>query len=208
MKFNSQHLRLRSFILKSIVALIATVSIAFPSHAHEDGPGVSSAKVMELSAHRIDRLVTLGKIDAGFLKKLEKMQVTITTTEAPIYYKVLISQTQPPQGEPQRLLINYDEDGKPLSYQVQSGGVDGPDYGWPDKDAGSLAENSLHYVLENNADAKISLFDKSAKDFTIKMIKDGADTLAAVQILSALTTEKLNIILKMDGTITNVTIQP
>lgn len=187
--------------MKNIILIASTLLLTIATFAHPNGPGVTNAKAIELSAHRIDRLVALGKIDASFLKNLEKMEVTVVQNQAPVYYKVRVSQTKPAQGAPMQLDISYDEDGKPLAFQVIAGGVAGPDAGWTDKDAGSLAENALHYILENNTDAKVALFDKGATSFTLSKGTLNGETVARGQAISALTTDKLNIYVKLDGTL-------
>ena len=58
--------------MNTLTTIISSLLISMTVFAHDGGPGVTNAKAIELSAHRIDRLVTLGKIDASFLKKLEK----------------------------------------------------------------------------------------------------------------------------------------
>ncbi len=186
--------------MKTLIIILSSILISLAASAHPNGPGVTNAKAIELSAHRIDRLVALGKIDASFLKNLEKMEVIVVQNQAPVYYKVRVSQTQPAQGAPQQLDISYDDDGKPLSFQVIAGGVAGPNMGWPDKDAGSLSENSLHYVLENNADAKVALFDKGALSFVLSKGILNGQPVARGQMTSSLTNEKLNIYVKLDGT--------
>lgn len=187
--------------MKKIILIVSTTLLTIAAFAHPNGPGVTNAKTIELSAHRIDRLVTLGKIDPSFLKNLEKMEVTVVQNQAPVYYKVRVTQTQPAQAAPMQLDISYDDDGKPLSFEVIAGGVVGPDAGWTDKDAGSLAENALHYILENNTDAKVSLFDKGVTSFTLSKGTLNGETVARGQALSALTTDKLNIYLKLDGSL-------
>ncbi len=194
--------------MKTLTIILSTVLMSLVTSAHPGGPGVTKTKAIELSAHRIDRLVALGKIDAAFLKNLEKMEVTVVTDQAPVYYKVRVSQMQPAQGLPQQLDISYDEDGKPLSFQVIAGGVNGPDMGWPDKDAGSLAENSLHYVLENNTDAKVALFDKGAVSYVLSKGTLNGQAVARSQMTSSMTTEKLNIYVKLDGTFISAEIVP
>ena len=194
--------------MKTLTTLIGSLLISVSVLAHAGGPGVTSAKAIELSAHRIDRLVTLGKIDASFLKKLEMMEVVVVQNQAPVYYKVKVSQTKPAQGLPQQLEISYDEDGKPLSFQLVAGGAAGPDLAWPDKDAGSLTENALHYILENNTDPKVALFDKAATSFTLTKGNLKGEVVARGQVTSSLTTEKLNIYVKLDGTFISAEVLP
>ncbi|MBC7467276.1 MAG: hypothetical protein H7256_14895 [Bdellovibrio sp.] len=176
--------------------------------AHPAGPGVTNAKAVELSAHRIDRLVALGKIDASFLKNLAKIEVSITPDQAPVFYKVKVSQTQPLQGMPMQVDISFDDDGKPLAFQIIAGGVAGPDPGWIDKNADTLAENCLHYILENNADAKIALFDKGLSTFSLSKGILNGETVSRGQAISMLTTERLNIYLKLDGTFISAEVIP
>ncbi|MFV8257902.1 hypothetical protein ACNQKP_08850 [Bdellovibrio bacteriovorus] len=166
--------------------------------AHENGPGVSNAKVAELAAHRIDRLVTLGKIDASFMGRLDKMEVVVVNS-APVYYMVVVSQTPPTQGAPLQLEISFDDDGKPLSYKAIPGGVAGPDYGWSVKDAVSLSENALHYVLENTNDARVALFDKGLKSFEIKKGTWNGQEVVVGKMTSDLSAENLLVYLTLDG---------
>ena len=194
--------------MNTLTTIISSLLISMTVFAHDGGPGVTNAKAIELSAHRIDRLVTLGKIDASFLKKLEKMEVSVVQNQAPVFYKVMVSQTQPAQGAPQQVEISYDEDGKPLSFQLISGGASGPDLAWPDKDTGSLVENALHYILENNKDPKVALFDKAATSFVLSKGTLKGETVVCGQATSSLTTEKLNIYLKFDGTLISAEVIP
>ncbi len=186
--------------MKNILMILATLFIAVSAIAHTGGPGVSNAKAIELSAHRVDRLVALNKIDTSFLKKLDKIEVTVVQNQAPVYYKTRISQTQPSEGNPIQLEISLDEDGKPLAFLLLPNGVAGPDLAWPDKNAGELTENALHYVLDHATEAKVALFDKAATNITLTQEILNGQTVALGQITSSATTEKLNVYLKLDGT--------
>jgi hypothetical protein len=194
--------------MKKILLTLSSLLISTAAFAHGDGPGVSNAKAIELSAHRVDRLVALNKIDASFLKKMDTIEVIVVENQAPIFYKTRVSQTKPTQGNPIQLEISLDDDGKPLSYKLIPDGVAGPDLGWPDKTAGELTENALHYVLENAADAKIALFDKAATSFTLSKAVINKQSVAMGQITSSATTEKLNIYLNLDGTFISAEIVP
>lgn len=186
--------------MKRLTTIIGTLLLSTVALAHPTGPGATAAKVAELSAHRIDRLVTLGKIDASFMKNAQTLQVAVVENQAPVFYKVRVSQTQPTQGNPLQLDISFDDDGKPLAYQVVAGGIAGPDQAWPDKDSVTLTENCLHYVLENNADAKVAPFDKGLTTFVLTKGTLNGQAVARGQVTSSLTKEKLNIYLKLDGT--------
>lgn len=194
--------------MKIILPIVSTLAIALSTLAHTGGPGASNAKALELSAHRIDRLVTLNKIDASFLKKLDKIEVTVVPNQVPVFYKTRISQTKPQQGNPMQLEISMDEDGKPLAFQLLPNGVAGPDLAWPDKNAGELMENALHYVLENATNGKITLFDKSATSIVLTKETLSGQVVARGQVTSSATTEKLNIYLKLDGTFISAIVIP
>ncbi len=194
--------------MKKILFIFATLTMTFGLKAKAAPPTVSNAKAIELSAHRIDRLVALAKIDATFLSKLEKMEVAVVQNQEPVFYKVRVSQTRPAQGQPMQVEISYDSDGKPLAFQVVSGGIAGPDVGWSGKDAGSLAENALHYVLENANSGKVALFDKSGTSLTLSKQIFNGQTVAHGQILSSATTEKLNVYLNLDGTFISAEVVP
>jgi len=134
--------------------LVATLLGSTLAIAHED-PSITTAKIAELSAHRTDRLVVLGKIDASFVQKMEKIEV-IKITSGPAAYKAIVSQTQPQTGTPLQLELQFDHDGKPLSFKVLAGGIAGSDMQWSPKSAGELVENGMHYVLDNKTNPSIA----------------------------------------------------
>ena len=68
--------------MKKLLLITASLLISATALAHDD-PKISMAKIAELSAHRVDRLVALNKIDATFLKKLEKIEVIRVAGPAP-----------------------------------------------------------------------------------------------------------------------------
>ena len=148
--------------------------------AQEAAPSIVKAKAAELTAHRVDRLVSLNKIDGSFLTKAAKMEVSIVQNQAPAYYKVRVSQTQPASGEALQMDVVYDGNGKPLSYTVLPGGNAGPDEGWTGVDAITLMENGLHYVL-----TKGQLNGK---------------TVAHTQMKSSESALSLNVYVNLDGT--------
>lgn len=194
--------------MKILFSFLTVSLMSLMTFAHPGGPGVSNAKAAELSAHRIDRLVALGKIDAGFLSRLDKLEVSVVSNQAPVYYKVVVSQTQPVQGSPLKLEISFDDDGKPLAFKLLPGGTAGPDSGWTAKDAVSLSENALHYVLENTSNAQVALFDKGLTSFVLTKGDLNGQQVARGQMTSSLTAEKLNVYLTLDGTFISAEILP
>ncbi|HEY8272239.1 MAG TPA: hypothetical protein VIG33_15215 [Pseudobdellovibrionaceae bacterium] len=194
--------------MKKIIIIVCMFMMTVSAFAHPEGPGVSNAKAMELAAHRVDRLVTLGKIEGSFLKQLEKIEIAIVQDQAPIYYKVRISQIPPGQGAPMQLDISFNEEGKALDFQVLSGGVGGPDAGWTGIDAVSLVENALHYILENSGDAKMIPFDKGISSITLSKEMLNGESVAHTQATSNLTSDKLNIYLKLNGSFISAEMTP
>lgn len=186
--------------MKLMPGLLSSFAFTLVCYAMPAGAVTSNGKAAELAAHRIDRLVSLGKIDATFMKKMETIEVNTVSNQAPVNYIVRVSQTKPPQGAPLQVDISMDKDGKPLGFKLITGGVAGPDEGWTDKDAVSLSENVLHYLLENSSDAKIAPFDQGLASLVLTKGNLNGSEVAQGQVTSALTKSKLNVYLKLDGT--------
>ncbi len=170
------------------------------SNAHVD-PLISTAKIAELSAHRVDRLATLGKIDGSFVKKLEKISVETVAGQDPVAYRAIVSQTAPQAGQPLQLELKFDHDGKPLSFRVLSGGVAGSDMGWAPKTAGELVENGMHYVLDNRADPKVVPYFASFTNLELIKGSLNGKVGALVQVSTSTSAKKLNINVNLDGTL-------
>lgn len=161
---------------------------------------VTAGKVAELSAHRVDRLVQLKKIDATYTSKLQTVQVQAVNGPAPVAFRSVVSQTTPAQGAPLQVELLFDAAGKPLSFKEIPGGVAGPDPGYNGgKDAVGLFENSLHEVLENANDPKIAPFNDGLISVTLRKVKSGGMEMSQAQILSSTTTSKFNVYLMLDG---------
>ena len=189
---------MKSKILGLVIGILAAAQI---STAQQAATGIAKAKAIELTAHRIDRLVSLNKIDASFLSKTAKMELSIIENQAPAYFKVRVSQTQPASGEALQMDVVYDVNGKPLSFNVLPGGNAGPDDGWTGVDAVTLIENGLHYVLENGeTDAQVKPFYTALT--TIALTKGQLDgkPVALIQMKSSESTLTLNVYVNFDGT--------
>lgn len=180
------------------IGILTVTQMAF---AQEAAPGIVKAKAVELTAHRVDRLVSLNKIDSSFLAKSAKMEVTIVQNQAPAYYKVRVTQTQPASGEAMQMDVVYDGNGKPLSYAVLPGGSAGPDEGWSGVDAITLMENGLHYVLENGEkDANVKPFYTALTTITLAKGQLSGKTVARTQMKSSESALTLNVYVNLDGT--------
>ena len=168
---------------------------------------VSKAKIAELSAHRVDKLIVLGKLDATFRTKLERIDVT-SVSEGAVVFKSLVSQTQPGAGKPMQVELSFDKDGKALAFKPIAGGVAGPDPQWPDKDALTLAEDCLHYVIDNASDAKVKPFNEG---YTFMVLTKGMldkNLVARGEVNSSQTASKLDVYVKTDGTFVEADVVP
>ena len=181
--------------MKNIVLATALVISPLVASAQAATP----ARVAELSAHRIDRLVTTGKIDASFGKKLETVEVSVAGP-APIAYRSLVSQTAPAKGAPMQLELMFDASAKPLSFKVLPGGVAGPDPVYNGgADAVGLFENSMHAVLDKATDPTIAPFYNGLTTVTLKKGKLNGMDVARATVTSSLSPDKLNVYLMLDG---------
>ncbi|AZZ37280.1 hypothetical protein CIK05_10935 [Bdellovibrio sp. qaytius] len=188
---------MKSKLLALAIGILAASQMTF---AQEAAPGIVKAKAAELTAHRVDRLVSLNKIDSSFLTKAAKMEVTVVQNQAPAYYKVRVSQTQPASGEALQMDVVYDGNGKPLSYTVLPGGSAGPDEGWTGVDAITLMENGLHYVLENGEkDANVRPFYTALTTITLTKGQLNGKTIARTQMKSSENALTLNVYVNLDG---------
>jgi hypothetical protein len=186
--------------------MIAAMMALLPISAFAQS--VTSAKVAELTAHRIDRLVVLGKIDASFNKKLAMVEVS-AAGPTPVAFRSLVSQTQPTTGAPIQLELLFDAAAKPLSFKVLPGGVAGPDPGYNGgQDAVSLFENSMHYILNNATDPKIAPFYNGLTTVMLTKVKMGDMDMAQAQVMSSATTQKLNVNLMLDGMFMSAEVVP
>lgn len=189
---------MKSQLFALAIGILTATQIAF---AQEAAPSIVKAKAAELTAHRVDRLVSLSKIDSSFLTKTAKMEVSVVQNQAPAYYKVRVSQTQPASGEAMQMDVVYDGNGKPLSYNVLPGGNPGPDEGWTGVDAVTLLENGLHYVLENGEkDAKVKPFYTALTTITLAKGQLDGKVVARTQMKSSESALTLNVYVNLDGT--------
>jgi len=116
-------------------------------------------------------------------------------------YRVLSSQTAPANGQAMQIELFLGSDGKVQKYDILAGGVAGADPAWPDKDSVTLAENSLHYILDNSETiAAVAPFFKNFTDLSLaKATVDGQEVSKAT-VHSSVTKTVLSVYLKMDGT--------
>lgn len=134
--------------MKMIAALLMAISVSTTAQAHPESPGlVAITKAVELGVHRIERLVTLKKIDPMFTANLYALRAE-RTTDAANPYKVYGYVLPDASNQSSTISMVTDPNGKVTSYTV--GGIFQPasPVNWPIKDAATLIEDGLHFVLE------------------------------------------------------------
>lgn len=183
-----------------ISVVISSVLLACSISFAHGGGAVTSAKIAELAAHRIDRLVALNKVDASFMKNTAKIEVADVENQAPVTYKAVISQTQPAQGRPLQVEMTFDKDGKPLAFQIVAGGTAGPDNAWPGVDSVALIENSLHYLFDNATDPKVAPFLDDLGTAELSKGNLAGQAVAVAHLVTMDGSKKMNVFLKLDGT--------
>lgn len=107
----------------------------------------SVSKAVEIGVHRIERLVTLKKIDPMFQSALYGMRAE-RTTEGGATYKIYGYSSPDADNQSSTITMLSDAQGKVLSYSVGQIYTPANPVNWPDKDALTLMEDALHFVLE------------------------------------------------------------
>ena len=75
--------KMKTKLFALVTGILIATQLVF---AEEVASGIAKAKVAELTAHRIDRLVSLNKIDNLFLTKTAKFEITVVQNQAPAYF--------------------------------------------------------------------------------------------------------------------------
>jgi hypothetical protein len=185
-------------------ALLMTISIfagAF-AHAHEETPGaLVVSKALELGVHRIERLVTLKKIDPMFINSTYALRAERSGDSAKPY---VIHGYVAPNANSQSSTISMvtDAKGKVVSYKVGQIYQPANPVNWPEKDAITLIEDALHFVLEGwTTDPKVKAYYLGLTSITMSAAQDTRGNLiAAFAVSSDDDARTLYIRLKTDGT--------
>lgn len=164
---------------------------------------VSLAKAAELACHRIERLVTLRKIDEKFLTRFYSLEVQALPPGGPSdpAFKILASQFPGSDGNSSKVELLMDLNGKTLSQNVLQGTESEGFPSWTDKDPVTLSENSLHQILEGwISNPNLKPFFTGLKNLHLTQVKDNqGKILARVEIRSLETNEILEIFVGTDG---------
>ena len=183
--------------MRSILLSLSLIAAAHLASAGED-PRISTGKVAELTTHRIERLVTLKKIDPQFLHRLEKIDV-IKVDETQAAYKVTASQTTPAQAKPIQIEMTFDKDGKFLDFKALEGGSAGIDPLWTEADAVTLLEKAMHFVLENTSDSQVEPYFLTMTTSSLGKTTINGEPVAVAQFKGSAQAQTLNVYLKLNG---------
>lgn len=191
------------------LTISAIALFSLNTYAHEEVPGqIAISKVTELGVHRIERLVTLKKIDDTFRTTLVAMRVERSTENGAVY-KVYGYEAPGADGSASLLTLWMDVDGKTLSYTVVPGAAPANPAQWPDKDAVSLFEDGLHFVLEGWVQhPEVKNFYTGLQSIAMTQIQDAqGQILAQLKVTSDDDAKTLTITLKSDGTLVSYDIK-
>lgn len=164
----------------------------------------TTAQVVELALHRVEKLVQTGKIDSSYQTKFRTILFTNLEGGAndPVYLGV--AEQYPGQdGKANKIELYMDVRGKTLK-NISVQGTDATNFPqWPNKDALTLSQLALHYVLEHNEhDQKLKLFLDKLKSFTLSVgTDDNGEMIAYADLTSYQVPNPLRIELEVDGTV-------
>ena len=175
---------------------------------------VSNGKATELSLHRMERLVTLKKIDEAFQTKLKAVKLEVLPhqgVDQPAF-KFTMVQVAGEDGSQRAVEITLTEEGRSLGFQPLPGGSepkDAPD--WSDKDSAELSESALHYVLDNvSVNSKLAPYFNNLSQVNLSPASgpSASGRVACVTIVARGDDPVLKIFLRADGTIESVEFVP
>lgn len=165
---------------------------------------IALAKAAELSVHRVERLVTLKKIEEAFMSKFSGVVIEALKQAKPTdpAFKAIASQVPGPDGKQSKVEILMDGAGKALSHNVVSGTEATVAPRWPEKDPVTLSENAMHVVLDGKSDPKLKPYFDGFKSIEISQDRDSTgQTIARGKMKAVGVAKTLEVVLKMDGTV-------
>lgn len=187
-----------------ISTLCSVLTFSMAAIASPIGP----AKAAEFGLHRVERLVLQKKADAGYLSHLHGMTIEALThqNETDPAFKVIAYQYSAADGSRRNIEIVLNESGKPITAEVKTGGEPVNFPTWPAKDALTLCEGAIHYLLEHSAsDARLKLYADKLTQFSISLGKNAqGQDVAVVDVVGSEANPVLKIFVKFDGSVDTV----
>lgn len=188
--------------MKILTALFATVlfSTSVVQAQNTASEQIAIAKATELAVHRIERLVTLKKIDPMFRDALVGLTAE-TTTDAGAAFKVVGLISPAADGTRGSIVLLLDAQGKTLSFNVLSAAAPIQPFVWPQKDASTLLEEGLHFVLEGwVSHSEVKAFEAGLSSISIEPVTSAqGELMAEFKVTSTLDSRVLTVLLKADG---------
>lgn len=184
-----------------IFASVALV-LSLQAFAHPEVPGEAVvAKATELGVHRIERLVTLNRIDPTFVSNLQVMKAERVTQGGAIY-KITALVEPDANGQSSTLEMLSDKTGKVLSHTAGTVYKPVNPIVWPIKDAATLFEDALHFVLEGWVQyPEVKNFYLGLMTITLEAINENGQLIAHFTVTSDDDARTLHIKLRTDGTV-------
>ncbi len=199
-----------------ILLLVMASFTALSLNALADGEAsITRAKIAELSTHRIERLVSLGRLDEGFLKNLVRVEEIPVPSGIVAKYSMKIDLVPGKAGDgtlaSKSIEIDFAEDGKALKDVRLNPGPE-PEKAplWTAKDAATLMESALHYVIENGpTKPEIKVFNEAFTKISLSQETTDTGVVVASGLVEAEgTKEKLQILVALDGTFISARLLP
>lgn len=188
--------------MKSLILLLA-FAITTTTYGHPEDPNVIVvSKATELGVHRIERLVTLNKIDPMFITSLTGLKAE-RTDDITTPYKIYGFVTSDSNNQSSTITMLSDPKGKVISHSVSDIYQPATPVNWPEKDAVTLIEDALHFVLEGWVQyPEVKAFYLGLMSISMTPDQDAQGNLiASFQVTSDDDARILYIRLKTDGTL-------
>lgn len=192
--------------MKTIKSLLACLSFILLTTHTLYASAVTSGEVAELAAHRLEHLVSMGKLEETFLTKfstLEIIKLEVTAQKGPAF-KVIATQYAGADGISNAVELMMNEAGKTLSQVTKAGteAVNAPI--WNKMEALSYVELSLHF-LEDSTLPEVKPFLSDLTFVKLNQFKNNEGVIMArVDMTSKESANILEITMKEDGTVESV----
>lgn len=175
--------------MKKLFSLILASSLSLTAFAHEGHEALqTNAKIAEIAAHRIGRLVDTRKIEESYVKNIGSIEVTNlphSSKPTDLAFNVLVAQPANDEGKSKEVSMSFDSAGKFISNKILS--AQGSRVtSWPNLDPLELIELSLHFVTEaTNTTVDITPFNKNMKKLILKQKLADDGSVQAIIVLTA-----------------------
>jgi hypothetical protein len=164
---------MKKTVFSFLMISIGSVSQAFASPSGPAG---------ELALHKLERLVTLKKIDASY----ETQSTSVSVTPSGTGFNVSIMQAAGADGKMNTLMMTSDKDGKVLTYMAMPANPPVSPLSLPGKSSVNLLELSMHCIegemVECKANADIGLYNDHFKAASFSVVKDAAGKITGGEI--------------------------